>query len=239
MRSAPAAVGEVEAVAVVERDVLEELRALAPLHEVGKVDADHFEVPSRRGLVDVDQSVRLGEREGTQEEAVDEAKDDDVGGDPERQHDHDERGREFLPRERSQRVLEICPQHEQTPFVDGLRQARVTASQRARDRRAQQVPDGGAPGARGGRSAAHAGVGERVDEEVGHFLGVAAAQGARAEPQEHSIDLPGPGRRRRHVIRGHEVSPARGFTRARAMRTRPARRWVSAAAAARPARVIR
>ena len=99
--------------------LLEQFRALAPLHEVGKVDADDVEVPSRRGLVDVDQAVRLGERERTQEQAVDEAKDDDVGGDPERQHDDDERGRELLARERSQRVLEIGAEHEQTPFADG------------------------------------------------------------------------------------------------------------------------
>ena len=76
--------------------MLEEFRALAPLHEVREVDADDLEVPSRRGLVDVDQAIRFGEGERPEEEAVDEAEDDDVGGDAERQHDDDERGRQLL-----------------------------------------------------------------------------------------------------------------------------------------------
>ena len=44
---------------------------LAPLGEVGIVHADVFEIPFRRGLVDVDEAVRLGHREGAQEDAVD------------------------------------------------------------------------------------------------------------------------------------------------------------------------
>jgi hypothetical protein len=57
--------------------------------------------------------------------------------------------------------------------VDGLRQARMAAAERAGDRRVQQIPDGGAPDPSDGRRAARAGAGERVEEEVCHFLAVA------------------------------------------------------------------
>ncbi len=100
--------------------MLEEFRRLAPLHEVREVHADDLEVPSRRRLVDVDQAIRFRKREGPEEEAVDEAEDDHVGGNRQRQHRNDKAGRQLLSRERPNRVLQIGSQHELTPFSDCL-----------------------------------------------------------------------------------------------------------------------
>ena len=57
-----------------------------------------------------------GNGNGRRNSAVDQAEHDDVGGDAERQHADDERGRHLLPREPPQRVPEIGAEHDAVAF---------------------------------------------------------------------------------------------------------------------------
>ena len=184
------AIRQVEALAVIEGDAVEERGSLPPLDEVREVDADDVEVPPWRGLVDVDEAIGLGKGEGPQEQSIHEPEHDDVGSDSQSQHAHDEGGRELLPRERPERVLEIRTEHEHAPFVDGLREAR-SGPERPCCRGAQQVPCGQAPDASRRQAPARAGRGEGLEEEICHFLAVAGAQGARSQVQQRPVQTPG------------------------------------------------
>jgi hypothetical protein len=84
------AVRQVEAVLVVERDVVEQLHAVAPLVEVGVVDSNDVEIPSRRRLVEVHEPIGGGKGKWAQEQPVHEAEDDHVGSDAEREHADDQ-----------------------------------------------------------------------------------------------------------------------------------------------------
>jgi hypothetical protein len=65
--------------------------ALLPRGVIGVGDADAHQVPLGRGLVDVDEAVGLGEGKRAQEEAVEDAEDRRVAGDPDREHEDDGR----------------------------------------------------------------------------------------------------------------------------------------------------
>ena len=112
---------QIEALTFVERDAVEQPGVLAPLDEIREVHADDIEVPARRRLVDVDEAIGVGKGERAQEQPVDQAKHDDVGGEAERQHADDERGRELLMRKRAEGVSEVGSEHEERPFGVSLR----------------------------------------------------------------------------------------------------------------------
>ena len=223
-------VGHVEAERVVQRQALERVRGLAPLMEVGVVDPDDVEVPARGGFVDVNQAVRLRERKRPQEQRAHQAEHDDVGRHADREHGDDERGGQLLPGEPSKGVLEIGAEHDALPF-DWKGGDRAAAAEHRADAGADDVPRGREPRA-GGSAANRFRVGEGFEKQRFHLVAVALPQTRRREQEQKPIQTLG-------ARRGHSVSPWRGLTRDRAMRTSPASRCVSADTTARPARVIR
>ncbi|MDP7340395.1 MAG: hypothetical protein QGI10_04785 [Vicinamibacterales bacterium] len=79
----------------------------APVDQVGRRDT--VDLTGRSGLPDGDQPVRLGERQRTEQHAVDETEDRRVGADPERQRQHDGRCEAGAPPQLPDAIAHVLP----------------------------------------------------------------------------------------------------------------------------------
>jgi hypothetical protein len=215
---------DVEAARVVIGDRVEQLLILVPAIEVGMVDADDVEIPFRRGGVDVGEPLGMREREGPEKEAVDEAEDGNVRGNPEREHRDDERGRAALAQQRAPGVAQIGTSHEGRPFVDVDREGDAVRRPSV-ETRAEEVRDRARPDEGGCDPSARARLGEALREELGHVVAVRIAKPTRSEPEQQTVGAI------------HRACPVR--MRARASRARRPRRSASSVSAARPVLVSR
>jgi len=166
----------------------------------------------------------MRERERTQEQPVHEAEDGDVGGDPQREHEDDERGGAALPQERTPRVAHVRAGHDGCPFVDGDGERHVVAAH-GREARADEIVDRTDPDEAEGDAAAVARHREPLGEELLHLVAVLGAQRARRDPEQRAV----------RAI--HLASPVR--TRARASRARRPSRSASSVRTRLPVRVRR
>jgi hypothetical protein len=220
--------GDVERSAVEGGDRFEGLLSLVPHGQVRIRDSGGLQIPARRGLVDVDEPLRLGEGQWFEKQAVDEREHGDVGGDAQRQHRDYDRAAELLMRQRAPRIAKIRAQHVRSPFCGRADAAALPPL---------AAPFGGVGGdevARGaqpdhhhGSAPASPGVLQTLAEQRLHLGRVSVAEAPRCQAQEQTVAV--------HLttvgLVNAVASPARAFKRDRAILTSAARRPVSAASA--------
>ena len=172
------------------------------------------------------------ERERPQEEAFTRLKTTIVAAMPSDSIATHERGGELLPAEPSTAVPEIRADHQGLPFV-GLVGIRDDGEIDGWQRRRRCRPSRGAR--RDHCEMASRSASTSVSRKSASISSRCRATSAGGQKRRSSDRRAGAV----EVDAAHDVSPARGFTRARTNRTRPAIRSVSAASTARPARVRR
>ena len=100
---------QVVAYVVEEAHRLESGVVLPPCHEIRIRHADILEVPLRRRLIDIDEPLRLGERQRPEKKSVEDAEDGGVSGDAERKHPDHHGAERPLRAERAESDLQIVP----------------------------------------------------------------------------------------------------------------------------------
>jgi len=104
--------GQVDGLAGPHGHALEGRVVSPPGNEVRVGDGDVIEVPLRRDLVEADQPLRLGKGKRLEEQAVEDAEDDGVTADSQRQHSHHQQGEERLSSQAPQGKTGVADQLE-------------------------------------------------------------------------------------------------------------------------------